>query len=563
MQGTDEDFATALRRALLEAGAVDEMDLARAKRVAHEDDGETLVTLLVKLGMVSERAIADAQARAGKVALVKFADFPVQPLDLPIPTRFLKDQKAIPLHLDTDSLTLAVSDLSNGFTHAAIAFATGKKVSCVVGIESEITRALSTLYDQASSEVRAGENGEADAFSEDDVARLRDLASEAPVIRLVNQIIQKAADSRASDIHIEPYENLLKIRCRIDGVLRDEPSPPRHLAPAVISRLKILANLDIAERRLPQDGRINMRVQGKELDIRVSTVPTMYGESLVMRLLQREDVTLDFDSLGFDAVSRQALQEALRMPHGMIIVTGPTGSGKTTTLYTALSSLNTETRKVITVEDPIEYNLEGINQIQVNPSIGLNFANALRSIVRQDPDVIMVGEMRDLETAKICVQSALTGHLVLSTLHTNDAAGSVTRLLEMGIEDYLLNSTLNMVLAQRLVRRLCDACKQAYQADEAVIREFKLGPPDGSLTLYRAGGCETCGGTGFYGRIGIIEILKLSDDLRQLVLQQASAGELEKAARRNGMKTMFENGCQQVIAGLTTLDEIVRVTQDS
>jgi len=334
----------------------------------------------------------------------------------------------------------------------------------------------------------------------------------------------------------------------------------------VISRIKIMADLDIAERRLPQDGRINVRVQGQELDVRVSTVPTMYGESVVMRLLQRDSVTLDFDSLGFTAEQRARLQKELSMTHGMVIVTGPTGSGKTTTLYTALNSLNTEQRKVITVEDPVEYNLEGINQIQVNANIGLDFASALRSIVRQDPDVIMVGEMRDLETARICVQSALTGHLVLSTLHTNDAAGSVTRLLEMGTEDYLLNSTLNVILAQRLVRLLCQHCKQPYEAEARIIEEFDLQrilPAAQSLNLHKAVGCEHCANTGYRGRVGIIEILTISDKIRSLILSHASAGEIEAVAREEGMATMFEDGCLKATQGLTTLEEVARVIQES
>lgn len=562
------DFEARLKAELLKAGALGEVDFVRADSLARKESQETLVTLLVKLGMVSERVIAETQAAASATTLLKAADYPREAVpELDISARFLKDQLVIPLASSADTLQVAVADLCNDFVLHALAFVSSRKVSPVVGLQSDIQTALVRLYDdRANTGDDKSASGEgAENFSADDVARLRDMASEAPVIRLVNQLIQRAVDGRASDIHIEPFENLLKVRYRVDGVLRDEPSPPRDIAPAVISRIKIMADLDIAERRLPQDGRINQRVQGQDMDIRVSTVPTMYGESVVMRLLRRENVTLDFDSLGFSAAAKQQIQNALAMPHGMVIVTGPTGSGKTTTLYTALNSLNTQERKVITVEDPVEYNLEGINQIQVNPGIGLTFSGALRSIVRQDPDVIMVGEMRDLETAKICVQSALTGHLVLSTLHTNDAAGSVTRLLEMGIEDYLLNSTLSMVVAQRLVRVLCTDCRESYTPDQGLIKEFRLDKLADELhpKLYRSRGCERCGGTGYRGRVGIIELLTLSEKIRQLILAHASAAAIEAAARAEGMATMFDDGCLKSLAGVTTLEEIVRVTQDN
>lgn len=555
----------ALREALIDKALLNRMDFARAQRVHSENADESLVALLVRLGMVSERAMAEVQTEITGLSLFKADSYPQQAVDTSLALRFMKDQCLLPLAMIGDTLELALADVSNLYSLRAVAMACHCELKLRVGLASDIQAAIERLYEQAQNSSDEGVDHEA-GFSAIDVAKLRDMASEAPVIRLVNQIIQRAVDSRASDIHVEPFEHNLKIRNRIDGVLREEPSPPREIAPAVISRIKIMADLDIAERRLPQDGRINVRVQGQELDVRVSTVPTMYGESVVMRLLQRDSVTLDFDSLGFTPEQRTRLQQELSMSHGMIIVTGPTGSGKTTTLYTALNSLNTEQRKVITVEDPVEYNLEGINQIQVNASIGLDFASALRSIVRQDPDVIMVGEMRDLETARICVQSALTGHLVLSTLHTNDAAGSVTRLLEMGTEDYLLNSTLNVVLAQRLVRLLCQHCKQPYVAEARIIDEFDLQrilPAGQSLNLHKAAGCEHCANTGYRGRVGIIEILTISDKIRSLILRHASAGEIEATAREEGMRTMFEDGCLKATQGLTTLEEVARVIQES
>ena len=565
-EAKQESFEARLKARLLTENNIKEIDFVRAARVASDTGGEeSLVSLLIRLGMVSDRAMAEAVANIESLRLVEQADYPDEAVcSETLPPRFLKEHKVIPLSETDDCIELVVADPSADYPIQAVAMASAKKVNCSIGAQSEIQATIENLYNGKHGNFASAQS-DADTNPDYDVEQLRDMASEAPVISLVNQIIQRAVDGRASDIHVEPFENVLKVRYRIDGVLRDEPSPAQAMAAAVISRIKIMADLDIAERRLPQDGRINLRMHGHEFDIRVSTVPTMYGESLVMRLLQRESVTLDFASLGVDEGSQRQLQRALDMPYGMIIVTGPTGSGKTTTLYTALNSLNTEQRKVITVEDPVEYNLEGINQIQVNPAIGLNFAGALRSIVRQDPDVIMVGEMRDLETAKICVQSALTGHLVLSTLHTNDAAGSITRLLEMGIEDYLLNSTLNLVVAQRLVRKICPACRESYVANEGQIMEFRLRELGGGeeIQLYRARGCGQCGGTGYRGRLSIIELLSITDKVRELILKHAAAIEIERAARTDGMKTMYEDGCTKAMQGVTTIEEIVRVTQEA
>jgi general secretion pathway protein E len=390
------------------------------------------------------------------------------------------------------------------------------------------------------------------------------MASEAPVVRLVNLLIQRAVESRASDIHIEPFENRLRVRYRVDGVLQDVEAPPAHSTAAVISRFKIMAKLNIAERRLPQDGRIQLRIQGRELDLRVSTVPTLYGESVVLRLLDKGSVVLDFDALGFQGSTLERFLRVLELPHGIIVVTGPTGSGKSTTLYTALHKLNTPDRKIVTVEDPVEYQLEGINQIQVKPQIGLTFASALRSIVRQDPDVIMIGEMRDRETAGIAVQSALTGHLVLSTLHTNDAAGGVTRLLDMGVEDYLLTSTVNGILAQRLVRTLCKHCAEPYEAMPELIEELELhrfsqGKP---VMLHRPVGCEHCNGIGYHGRAAIMEFLVVSDPIRRLVLQHTDAGSIQEQAQKEGMRIMYEDGLSKALSGLTTLEEVIRVSQE-
>jgi general secretion pathway protein E len=442
--------------------------------------------------------------------------------------------------------------------------ASGKEIITRVGIASEIENGIEKLLGGGRSQMGQIVESLGDDTAEDDVEHLRDLASEAPVIRLVNLLLQRAVEARASDIHIEPFENRLKVRYRIDGVLQEVEAPPSKSTAAVISRIKIMAKLNIAERRLPQDGRIMHRVQGKELDLRVSTIPTSHGESVVMRILDRESVVLDFDSLGFDDRSRAEFVKTLEMPHGIILVTGPTGSGKTTTLYTALSQLNTPERKIITVEDPVEYQLEGINQIQAKSSIGLDFAHALRAIVRQDPDVIMIGEMRDLETAKIAIQSALTGHLVLSTVHTNDAAGGVTRMLDMGVEDYLLTSTVNAILAQRLVRTLDQNSREPHKLLPEVAREIGLTSvvEQDEYVVYRPVPTEE-NLTGYRGRTTIIELLPLTDPIRRLIMQHATSGEIQDLAVSEGMRTMYLDGLTKCLAGITSLDEVLRVSQDS
>ncbi|WP_089726018.1 type II secretion system ATPase GspE [Candidatus Thiosymbion oneisti] len=547
---------------LQEQGKLGNPDLARARRLG-EESGDPIPRMLVRLGLVSERDMALAFSHVLDLPLVEAADFPQSSVapELFSP-RFLKDAGVLPLRDDEAGLTVAVADPTDAFVPDALTMAAAKGVACTVGLPSEIELAVTRLYEQAEGETGADEStpgfGE---VSEDDIEHLKDLASEAPVVRLVNQIIQRAVESRASDIHIEPFADQLKVRYRIDGILKETDSPPTHSTAAVISRIKIMSKLNIAERRLPQDGRIPLRVQGKELDLRVSTVPTLFGESLVMRLLDKESVRFDFDALGFDGPPRERLGTILDMPYGIFLVTGPTGSGKSTTLYTALSRLNTQERKIITVEDPVEYQLAGINQIQVKPQIGMTFAGALRSIVRQDPDIIMVGEMRDTETARIAVQSALTGHIVLSTLHTNDAPSGVTRLLDMGVEDYLLTSTINGILAQRLVRRLCPACREPYRPLPALAAKFaRLRDPDQEdFLLYRAVGCGQCNDTGYLGRLVITEVLIMTDRIRQSVLSHATATDIRRQALAEGMSTMYEDGLRKALAGRTTLEEVMRV----
>lgn len=550
---------------LLEKGRLKDADLARAQRLQEEAGGD-LLGLLARLGLVSERDHAETSADVLGLPLVSTKDLPdLPPEAVNLSLKFMKQFAAVPVGESEAHVAVLLADPHDPYTLDAIRLASGRDVRPLVGLRSEIGDLIERWHGQGRSAMGAiVETAEGEGSDVDDVEHLRDLASEAPVIRLVNLIIQRAVELRASDIHIEPFENRLKVRYRIDGVLEEGESPPANLTAAVISRVKIMAKLNIAERRLPQDGRIMIRVQGKELDLRVSTVPTAHGESVVMRLLDRETVVFDFKKLGFTDEFLPQFQKVLEQPHGIMLVTGPTGSGKTTTLYTALSKLNTSDVKIITVEDPIEYQIEGINQIQAKPQIGLDFAHALRSIVRQDPDIIMIGEMRDLETCKIAIQSALTGHLVLSTLHTNNAAGGVTRLLEMGVEDYLLTSTINGILAQRLVRRLEPTHAERYEASPEEIEKFDLRrhQPQGTIYLYRPRG-SALAPTGYLGRTTIMEFLVMNDEIRRAVMRHAGMGELEQLARQAGMRTMYEDGIVKAMAGVTTIEEVLRVTEDA
>ena len=551
---------------LVAKGRLKETDLVRGRRLHEEDPSGRLVALLTRLGLVSEREMADAVAEIMGLPLMAAKDFPESPPpNVQLSTRFLKHHHVVPIGESETEVKLLIADPADHYPLEAIELATGRKVSLCVGLRPEIDDLIERYYGQGRSAMGSIVESLSDdnARSEDDIEHLRDLASEAPVIRLVNLVIQRAVEQRASDIHIEPFESRLKVRYRIDGVLHEVESPPAASTAAVISRVKIMSKLNIAERRLPQDGRIMIRVQGKELDLRVSTVPTSHGESVVMRILDREAVVFDFHTLGFTDEFLPKFNKVLELPHGILLVTGPTGSGKTTTLYTALSKLNTPDVKIITVEDPVEYQIEGINQIQAKPAIGLDFSHALRSIVRQDPDIIMIGEMRDLETAKIAIQSALTGHLVLSTLHTNNAAGGITRLLEMGVEDYLLTSTVNGILAQRLLRKLDLSTAERYEALPEVVKEFGLEKltSERPVMLYRPVP-SAANPSGYYGRTTIMEFLVMSDAVRRLVMQHAGMGDIEAQARADGMRTMYEDGLIKALAGQTTIEEVLRVTQE-
>ncbi|MCP4715228.1 MAG: type II secretion system ATPase GspE [Deltaproteobacteria bacterium] len=486
-----------------------------------------------------------------------------------LPEGFMREIKFVPLELKDNLLCLAIGNPFDVYALEAIRAATGYDLDVRLAKESEISDTLEKLFSTGSSSMERlietmgkEEDGDIALDNEGDVDHLKDMASEAPVIRLVNMIISRAIELRASDIHFEPFEKSFHIRYRIDGVLHDMESPPRNLQAAVISRIKIMSKLNIAERRLPQDGRVKLRVMGKEIDFRVSTLPTLFGESVVMRILDSESIVFDLDSLGFPKEKLSTFEDLIMRPHGIILVTGPTGSGKTTTLYSALNKINSPEKKIITVEDPVEYQLHGVNQIHVKPSIGLTFSSALRSILRQDPDVVMIGEIRDAETAEIAIHAALTGHLVFSTLHTNDAAGAVTRLLEMGMENYLVSSSLIAIMAQRLVRVICPHCREEFAPSAETLQEMELDARSAEgLSLARGTGCDQCAGTGYQGRQGIYELLTVTDTVRELILSQADSMALKEAARKDGMQTLREAGWNKVREQKTTGAEVIRVTQ--
>jgi len=558
------DLLAKLGTTLVDNGAIDRRTLDRARRVAAETRGR-LDQVLTQLGLISDRGLAEAYAQLIAAPLVKIADYPDAPLFCDrLKPKFLRRARALPIAASVDRAILAMADPLDVFTRNAISAALGRPVGIAVAVPIELEAALDRLY----AELEEGADGEEildetapDAEpAEEDAERLKDLASEAPVIRLVNQLIARAVETHASDIHLEPFPDRLRVRYRYDGVLHEVEPPPARLQAAIISRVKIMARLDIAERRLPQDGRVKLTVRGHEIDFRVSTIPSLYGEKVVLRVLDRTAVEFDYEKLGLPPDVREGLERALDLPNGMVLVTGPTGSGKTTTLYTGLLTLNTVARNVVTVEDPIEYQLTGINQIQVKPQIGLNFASLLRSILRQDPDVIMIGEIRDLETVQIAVQAALTGHLVLSTVHTNSAAATLTRLRDMGLEDYLMTATLRAVLAQRLVRRLCPGCKFPEAAPTALIERFDLArlAKEKAITLYHPRGCPECRGTGFRGRRAIAELLVPNRAIDRLIFEGADDAAIERAAVEQGMRPIFDSGLLAVLEGDTTIEEVVR-----
>ncbi|MDY0046322.1 MAG: ATPase, T2SS/T4P/T4SS family [Thauera propionica] len=550
---------------LVRNGRISQRDLDQAL-AAQREMGDLIGRVLVRLGLVSELEVAAALSEQLGIPLVRAEDFPEVPLDVPgLSPEYLIAHGVLPLSVSDDGLIAAMTTPQDPFLIKALRLAAGLQLLPRIATESELAAALERLYAEPEEALpeEAGGLGLSGSDSEF-VEHLKDLATEAPVIRLVNQIVSRVIDLRASDIHIEPFEDGLHIRYRIDGVLQEGERVDASFAAAVTSRIKLLAHLDIAERRLPQDGRIKNRVKGHELDLRVSTLPTVHGESVVMRVLDRASIRLSLEDMGFSPDTLMRYRTLIDRPHGILLVTGPTGSGKTTTLYASLSKLDAEALKIVTVEDPVEYQLEGVNQVQVQAQIGMTFANALRSILRQDPDIIMIGEMRDTETAQIAVQSALTGHLVLSTLHTNTAAGAIIRLEDMGVERYLITSSVNGVLSQRLLRRLCPHCRERVVLPEETLVESGLSRfmPAGENSVYVARGCPECKQTGYRGRTSVHELFVMDEAAHRAILSGADATALHNVARQGGMLTLYEDGLRKVAAGVTSLEEVMRVTQD-
>lgn len=544
--------APRLGEILIARNLIEKEDLDRALELQRERN-DRIGKIMVDMGLLAQRDLLAIISEQLEVPLAQISEPPALPETEGLATDFMREFRFIPVSFDGVNLRIAMADPLDHETIHAVRSYTGLSVVPELGAEQEILDAIDRYFGELQRQSSEADFGATDGS--EDLEQLRDMASEAPVIRLVNNTIAQAIEKRASDIHIEPFEKEFRIRFRVDGVLFNQDAPPREMKAAIISRLKLMARLNIAERRLPQDGRIKLRIIGREVDLRISTLPTLYGESVVMRLLDRSAGDFyDLRKLGFDDYMLSRMEHYTSLPHGIFLVTGPTGSGKSTTLYSALKRINTSERKIITIEDPVEYQMDGINQIHVNPQIGLSFAAGLRHIVRQDPDVIMVGEIRDRETADVAIRAALTGHFVFSTLHTNDAPSAITRLVDMGVENYLITSSLVAVLAQRLVRSICRSC---------IVEAGREWTPFGNeVQTFRGAGCSQCSGTGYRGRVGIFELMELNEELRRLIMANEDASVLTTAAKRNGMRQLREDGWEKVAQGVTTPDEVMRVTQE-
>lgn len=544
-----------LEIALKEQSALDKVNPSR------------LGQILITLGFISEDGLLRALSSQLSLKWLRFSEFPKEAPAGDYPSvKFMKQYKFVPIVAEEGVLKIAMSDPLDEYVLDALKLFSDKTLEICISGEKDVLEAIEQYFGSSvqMTSIMEGmreEGPEGDDMNlHEDVHHLRDMAFEAPVVKLVNMLITRAVESRTSDIHIEPFENNVKVRYRIDGALTDIESLPKRLQPAVISRVKIMSRLNIAERRLPQDGRIKLRVSGRDIDLRVSTLPTAYGESIVMRILDSGSALISLEHLGFPRDALEKYDKLITMPYGMLLVTGPTGSGKTTTLYASLSKINSSDKKIITIEDPIEYQIDGINQIHVKPQIGLTFATGLRHIVRQDPDIIMVGEIRDVETAEIAINSALTGHLVFSTLHTNDASGAVSRLLDMGIEAFLVSSSLVGVLAQRLVRVICPTCKEPFQPAQQMVDEIEF--LQRNITTYYGAGCDDCRHTGYRGRTGIFELMMTDGEIRRMILERTSADVIRQRAVEHGMKVLRESGWQKVSEGVTSVEEVMRVAQE-
>jgi type IV pilus assembly protein PilB len=560
---------------LIREGLIDSEQLARALQ-EQKGSNDKLGSILVKLKFVTEEKLVAFLSRQYGIQSITLTQLDIDPDVLKlVPEQLARKYEILPVKRQGNQLTLAMGEPTNVFALDDVAFMTNLQVIPVVASQAAIRQAIDRAYDSgggglaeivsemegAASEVELVEGNEEALASKIDIFELKESADEAPVVRLINMILVDAIRRGASDIHLEPYEKVFRVRFRVDGVLYEIMTPPKRIEAALTSRVKIMSNLDIAERRLPQDGRIKLRFNQREIDFRVSTLPTIFGEKTVMRILDKDALQLDLTMLGFDPWSLDQFTKAIHHPHGMILITGPTGSGKTTTLYSAIHTINSPDINIMTAEDPVEYNLKGVNQVQINEEIGRTFAGALRAFLRQDPDVILVGETRDLETAQIGIRAALTGHLVLTTLHTNDCPSTVARLLDMGIPPFLVSSSLMLVLAQRLGRRVCKDCKQPYEADEETLVPYGHIPQGlGKVNFYRGKGCSTCSFTGMKGRVAIYEVMPASQEIRDLIIRNAPAAEIGETAQAQGMKTLRQNALQKVLDGIMTVEEVLRVT---
>ena len=562
--------AKSLEACLIEQGSISEAILEKARE--RQRDGKRLGDVLQEMGAIDGKAYAQALAsHYGLPYVERLPDDGTAAECVPIlPINFAKRYQVLPVRRDGECIVLATADPSALGPIDDVRMLLHKPIKVVVAPGPVIVDAINRIYDLAANSATDLMEGldeerlELMATDFEETQDLLDADEEAPIIKLINSLLFQAVKDRASDIHIEPFERDLTVRFRIDGILYDIISPPKRFQPVIISRVKIMAGLNIAEKRLPQDGRIRIKLAGKDVDIRVSTVPTAYGERVVMRLLDRSATILQLDELGLNGHKLELVDTLIHQSHGIILVTGPTGSGKTTTLYAGLSRINTTDKNIITIEDPIEYQLHGVGQIQVNPKIELTFASGLRSILRQDPDVIMVGEIRDAETAKIAIQAALTGHLVFSTLHTNDSCGAITRLIDMGIEPFLVASSVIAVMAQRLIRRVCPSCRDAYRPSVEELRQLGMSADrlEGN-SVYRTGPtCADCKHTGYRGRLGIHELLMIDDEVRNLTMKAADSASIRRVAAAKGMNSLREDGAEKVLAGMTTVEEVLRVTQE-
>jgi len=562
---------------LLREGILTESQLQKAVQT-QKSEGGRIGEVLVRLKLAEEKDIALALGKQLGIPYASLARGLLQPqpdqgLEQLVPENFSRRYNVLPLSKNFNSLTVALSDPLDLIVMDNLRRMTGCEINPIVATHSDILAALDAFYgkrdflgeaiESSYNEETTGESIEVKQREEEGSLSLDQIVQEAedvPVVKLVDLVIKQAIEDRASDIHIEPFENRISIRYRIDGILYEISPPSHHLLLPLVSRIKILSRLDIAEKRLPQDGGFIVRMKDRVIDMRVSIVPTVYGEKVVIRILDKTAIPLDLNQLGFDPQDLDRFRTSIQSPYGLIFLTGPTGSGKTTTLYAALNEIKSPDKNILTIEDPVEYHLDGVNQVQARPSIGLTFANGLRAFLRQDPDVIMVGEVRDLETAQICVRASLTGHLVLSTLHTNDSTGAIGRLMDIGVEPFLLISSLKLVAAQRLVRRLCVHCREPYEPSPQLISQLNL---EEGQVIYAAKGCEKCNHTGYRGRIALYEVLLLTDALRAATQQRLPLNEIKNIARQAGMKTLFENGVRKVKEGVTTVEETMRITLEN